>query len=348
LAVSYLNQGDTENAEKLWREGAEGQDSRIGIIRALLARRDLAGAEQEARNLIEADDSQSRGYEELGLVLQAAGRNEEAAQAYRQALERAPDSTFALQGLVAALIRADDSDGAIEYLRGYIEEYPARPDARLLLANAYDAAGDRTSAERLYEALIAEQALGARPYLRLAALYEAGTPARIDVMKRGVAAFPDERRLGLFLGQEYQQSGQVEMAIETYEAALVANGSDDLLVNNLAALLLDSRDDPESFARALDIAKRFSDSREAPYLDTLGWAYYHNADYVNAVRHLEAAVSMAGQIPVLRYHLGMAYLASGDSVNARQELERAVSTAKKGFPGLDEAKAALAELQSDS
>jgi hypothetical protein len=57
---------------------------------------------------------------------------------------------------------------------------------------------------------------------------------------------------------------------------------------------------------------------------------------------------MAGQIPVLRYHLGMAYLASGDSVNGRQELERAVSMAKTEFPGIDEAKATLAELQSDS
>jgi hypothetical protein len=41
------------------------------------------------------------------------------------------------------------------------------------------------------------------------------------------------------------------------------------------------------------------------------------------------------------------YLASGDSVNGRQELERAVSMAKTEFPGIDEAKATLAELQSD-
>jgi len=78
-------------------------------------------------------------------------------------------------------------------------------------------------------------------------------------------------------------------------------------------------------------------------LDTVGWAYYRNKDYPQAVRFLERAVAAAGQAPQLRYHLGMAYVASGNTAGAKQELKQAVAD-KADYPGLAEAKEALAKL----
>ncbi|MFQ5635635.1 MAG: tetratricopeptide repeat protein, partial [Gammaproteobacteria bacterium] len=352
LAASYLGQGDTKRAESLWRgmleQRTDDANARLGLIGTLISEGASADAEEQARQLIELDPSDPRGHLALGQVFAAAGRDTDAIAAYRKALEIDPESTAALREFVVLLNGSGAPARAVDYLDGYIEAHPDMPYARLLLASAWQAAGDRARARALYEALIADRALATAPYRDLAAMYDPGSDERRAALASGVEAFPGDAQLSLFLGQEYERAGQIREAIDTYGAALSANADNDLLANNLASLLLDGGDDPDDFSRALEIAQRFRGSRKAPYLDTLGWAYYRNADYPNAVRHLETAVAMAGQIPVLRYHLGMAYLATGNRVNARQELERAVAMGTAGFPGRDEAESSLAGLQAGS
>jgi Flp pilus assembly protein TadD len=116
------------------------------------------------------------------------------------------------------------------------------------------------------------------------------------------------------------------------------------VVNNLAALLLDHRDDKESLARALELAKSLGNTGDAVILDTLGWAYYRNADFPNAVRQLERAVAANDADPVLQYHLGMAYAAAGNRVSAKQHLEGALARGGADARLVADAKAALAKL----
>ena len=124
------------------------------------------------------------------------------------------------------------------------------------------------------------------------------------------------------------------------------NSANDLAANNLAALLLDQSDDPADFERALELAKRFSDSEQPALVDTLGWAYYRNGDYAAAVRYLEVANDGADSVAILRYHLGMAYMKSNNLVRAREQLERALELARADFVGIEEAREALAELEA--
>jgi Flp pilus assembly protein TadD len=120
------------------------------------------------------------------------------------------------------------------------------------------------------------------------------------------------------------------------------------VANDLASLLLDHRTDEESYRQALQLASRFSRASIPAALDTLGWAYYRNGNYEQAVTFLERAVMGADQAPELRYHLGMAYLALDNPVGARQELDRAISQAQAaeiGFTGMEDAQAALKTLE---
>jgi Flp pilus assembly protein TadD len=59
-------------------------------------------------------------------------------------------------------------------------------------------------------------------------------------------------------------------------------------------------------------------------LDTLGWAYYRNERFLDAVRFLEMAVAGAGQNAEMRYHLGMAYNATENPIGAKDELTTAL------------------------
>ena len=126
-----------------------------------------------------------------------------------------------------------------------------------------------------------------------------------------------------------------------YEKILKIDPESGLAVNNLAALLLDRRSDAASLARALELSKRFEDSTEPALVDTLGWAYYRNGDYENAVRYLKIAVDAADQVPLLHYHLGMAYFAKQSLELARKELEQAVNLAKADYDGIEEARETL-------
>ena len=78
-------------------------------------------------------------------------------------------------------------------------------------------------------------------------------------------------------------------------------------------------------------------------MDTLGWAYYRNGDYPNAIIYLEKTVAAASDVPMLRYHLGMAYAAVKKNDKAKAELTKAVDS-KNTYPGLEEARAALKRL----
>jgi tetratricopeptide (TPR) repeat protein len=348
LADLLARRGDIELAEEVLREQLEvapqDKQSSANLIQALLLQGDVEAAEIEARNLLETEDTTGLAEFQLGRVLQARQASEEAIAAYERALEKSPNATEPLQGLVQVLITAGRADEAIEILNAQIEKYPTQTSAQLLLASVYASQDDIETAANLLEKVIAEYPTEARAYALLGSLYPDDPAARIVAYERGYNANPKTVAMGLVLGTQYEMSGRFEDAISLYEKVIEANPDSEVAINNLAALLLDHRTDADSFTKALELALRFDDSDSAALIDTLGWAYYRNGDYRKAIPFLEKSVSSQDQIPVLRYHLGMAYFRNQNPVRAREELEQSIDLAQSDFPGIEEARQILAEI----
>ena len=205
---------------------------------------------------------------------------------------------------------------------------------------------DVAGAEREFREVIriAPQAL--RAYVALAALSPTDSDEREAIYKEGLEAVPGSPELSLLLASQYERQQRIEESISLYEAMLANNPDNLLATNNMAALLLDFRDDAASHEQALQLARKLEATEQPVFLDTLGWAYYRTGDYGRAVRVLERAVAGAGQVPVLRYHLGMAYAANNNPVGAKQELNQALEEARADFTGIDEARAKLEELNA--
>jgi len=203
----------------------------------------------------------------------------------------------------------------------------------------------RRIAVELYEEIISLQPNATRAYASLAALYPDNPTMRREIYLRGIAANPKEVALNLLLSSEYERAGETEDALKIYENLLADNANNMIAANNLAALLLDHRSDPDSYARALKLAKPFENTDQAAFLDTLGWAYYRNEDFGNAVRLLEASVAADDKIGLLHYHLGMALVKLGMPKRGRDELEESLRLAKDEFTGIDEARATLEQLK---
>jgi tetratricopeptide (TPR) repeat protein len=345
LAVLLSDQGEAAAAEEVLRRyTAVRPDDTVGslnLINSLLARNDLGAAEAEARRLIKEGRGEV-GQAQLGRVMMARGSNDEALAIYKAALEKDPNQARALDGLVNVLLAMNRSEEAINYL----ERYPKGDVlASVLLGRVYVRQGDIASARQVVTQALEQHPEDSRVYIALASLAESDSPEQVSVLERGWKANPGDPLTGLFLASIAQREGNFEQAIGIYEEVLKKVPNDLIITNNLASLLLDHRSDKESLARALNLAKPLAGANEAATIDTVGWAYYRNGDYANAVRHLERAVALNGEDALLLYHLGKAYAGAGNRESARQYLADAVEKGA-GQPFLADARASLAKLGS--
>jgi Flp pilus assembly protein TadD len=115
------------------------------------------------------------------------------------------------------------------------------------------------------------------------------------------------------------------------------------VINNLAMLLVDQREDPRSLDRAAELVYRLSTSQHPALLDTIGWVQYRRGELDTALWNLQRAVKKAPEAAAMHYHLGMAYYKKGDAASARSHLEKALAS-KDPFIGLKEAKTTLSEI----
>lgn len=349
LANLLARRGDIDLAEEVLREQLEvnpdSRQSSSNLVQALLLQGDLEAAELEARNLLDLEDDTSGLAEfQLGRVFQAKRDAEEAIAAFERAREKNPRATEPIQGIVQVLVENERADEAVELLQDQLAQYPDHTDAKLLLGSVYASQNEKEAAKGVFEEIIAENPQEVRAYAFLGALYPDDPNSRIVAYERGFKANPTNVSMGLVLGTQYELSGRFEDAISLYEGLMETNPDNEIAINNLAALLLDRRTDKESFARALELAKRFEKSDSPALVDTLGWAYYRNGEYRKAIPFLEESVAGAGEIPLLRYHLGMAYFQSQNTIRAREELEKSIDLAQQEFPGIEEARETLANI----
>lgn len=155
----------------------------------------------------------------------------------------------------------------------------------------------------------------------------------------------EEAQLWQIRGDSLGYLNRYEEAAQCYEEVLKRTPNNPLTLNNYAYLLAEANtrlDEAEAMAnRALA-----AEPDNPVYLDTLGWIYYRQGRYQQAVHLLEQAVQDAPQEPELRYHLGMAYWMRGRLPEARVELRKAANLwrIQKGNP-YEEALKALEQVE---
>jgi tetratricopeptide (TPR) repeat protein len=319
-------------------------DAATRLVNLLQSQQAWGEAEQEARRIAALPESKGIGEFLLARLYHAQNKNVDAAAAYRQALDKNPGLTLAVDGLAATLMDMGRRDEATALVSDYAQKNPDNLTAKYLQGGLLARQGDKGAAARIFNEIVAARPDASMAWAALANLNSDDADARIEAYKRGLAANPGNAELGLLLGTEYERARRYDEAIAHYQELLAVNPGIDIAANNLASLLLDHRSDAKSHQQALELAKRLENASNPAMLDTVCWAYYRNGQPERALRFCERAVAAAGEVPLLRYHLGMAYLANNNPAGAKQELERAVRSADADFPGLAEAKATLGKL----
>lgn len=308
-------------------------------------------AEASLRKFIAAAPDDLRLPVLLGTFYEARNRDADALAEYRSVAARAaasPDGIVARNRIAVLTLKAGDAGAAREMFDGILQDSP--DDATALIGRGQlHLAGER------YEDAVADlrAALRKVPDNLLALTLLADAQVRAgdldlaeDAWRRVLQVTPDDPVAQSRLVDVLLAAGRPDDAIAAAEE-MAGRTPGPLADNNLAALLLDHRSDAASHERALALAGPFAGSGNPQLLDTLGWAKYRTGNPADAVKYLRLALSLAGDNPIIRYHLGMAYLAAKNNAGARQELEKALKLASQ-FPGADEARAALQKIAAQS
>ncbi len=322
LAQFLVNKGEAEKArpvlEQLVKDAPNNVEAVEANARLLLLVNDPAAALQAATTVQTLQPKSPSGYLLAGAAQAAQQRPDEARKSFEAALAADPKSLDALVALAQLDLATGNAAQALGRLDARIAAQPN--DARL-----HHLRGELLMALRRPDDALASYAQAARlqpawppPYRGQAAVLIAqGQQARAaEVLKGALGPTGNAVDIAVDLGSLYALQGKHDDAIAVYERQLERDANSLVAANNLAMLLATYRTDAASLERAEQLSARLAGSDTA---------------------------AKVPQSQELRYHLGMAQLKAGKTAEARKNLAEAIK-AGQAFPGIEEAKSALAGL----
>ncbi len=236
-----------------------------------------------------------------------------------------------------------DATGAAALLEPLVKE---QPDQALVLqlAQAHIANKQSDKAADLLRRSVNSHPDWERVIITLARLEgKKGADKAVAVLEQGIENNPKSIQLRIALASVYEQKNDYDLAIKQYEEVLAVQEDNLIATNNLAALLADHGKSDADLQRALELVNRLKVVDKPVLNDTVGWVYYRNGKYGDAVDVLKNVVESEPENPVYNYHLGMAYQQLGDTVNAKKHLEVAARSDRE-FGGKEEAIRVLEQL----
>ncbi|WP_078085466.1 tetratricopeptide repeat protein [Microbulbifer mangrovi] len=321
-------------------------DSLTYLANLRIATEDWDGA-QAAVNLVREHVGEAAADEVQGALYAAQKDYTGSIAAFKRAYQASPSSERILQSLVGAYLSSGRSKDAHQFLDSKLQASKEEVSTQLLKGQVYLSEGEVESAIHVFSRVLESHPLNTAAYLYISQAKQrtGDLEEALATLNRGLALVPGDFNLNLAKAVLLERRRVYDEAIASYESLLDARPNADIVVNNLASLLSEYRDDRESLQRAHELARRFQNSDIPHFKDTLGWTYYRLGKVEDARSFLEGAVRQTPTMPVFRYHLGMTYLALQENELARRELQLALDLGPEdSFPFRDEVKAAMRRL----
>ena len=258
-------------------------------------------------------------------MLAAQQRTEELASFLN---ELADDPEFGLPAdiaLIRLMLTKGQTAEAFAHLDQLLSEDPNSLPIRLIKAHALIGENKRREAEQLYRAILEDYPNTTRAW---AALHELATERNApdqasEVLAKALANLPESPDLLMLQAAEYERTGDLDQAIETYEKLYPITNRSLVVANNLASLLTTHRNDDNSLRRAQVLAQRLRGTQEPVFQETYGWVAYRMGNYEEAVTYLEPAAAAFPEHPLVLYHLGKTYAALERSEDALRLFHKA-------------------------
>jgi Tfp pilus assembly protein PilF len=265
---------------------------------------------------------------------------DKATQEYKAALKADYHSPLIHLRLAATLLKQNQLSQAAEELKLAIKYYETHDssseqeasfiEAHTLLALVYSLQGKSDQATGEYETAL-RSALAVDPqnirihkslaqvYLRKNKFSDAEKTYRFIL-----SLAPSDFESHFFLGTIYEQQNKRRQAIEEFKAALKFNPEYPDALNSLGYLYAEESINLKEAEEMIKQALIYEPTNGA-YVDSLGWVYFKQGRYEEAIQELEQAVQFLSD-PVIYEHLGDVYLEQGNLIKARENWQKSLES----------------------
>lgn len=280
-----------------------------------------------------------------GQILQEQGSFVKAVEIYKELLAQVPENMDALSNLARCYENLNKRSEMVAYLNGNLSTNPYNISAAILLSDLLAKDRQYEQALKLLVDLVSNDIRTPAIYHALANIKVAQNDHRgaVEIYKEGLRYNPNNVSLLLSLASSYQSLGDYDAAVSQYETLLGINPLLDVVINNLAALLVDHYNDADHLKRAGDLVENLKESSNTYFKDTYAWVLIQRGAFHEGLEVLNGLVIASPDVPVFRYHLAVAHHKNGNRGSAISELKQALMLAK-GNNGFVEQKAAEALL----
>lgn len=258
----------------------------------------------------------------MGVSYDFSGRLEDAAAEYEASARLGVDAYQVHLRLGATFARMGLYPQAVAELKRAAEQNPRNLESRFFLALIYSAQKDFDSALHEYEAIMnglpASDPRNAQVFFYLGQLYFSQNRATeaVEQFKKALALSPKDVDVMYLLGAYYLEVGRTGEAEKYFRDCIGVLPEHDACLNSLSYLLAVEQ-------RNLDEARGYAEQAlrlepdNAAYLDTLGWVFYQQGRYPEALKELSKAVLMIKDA-VVYDHMADTYFKLGEAESARK------------------------------
>ncbi len=339
--------------------------ARLALAQIFLAKRDYAGALQQAKEILDIDPRNIQGklvrtnalaamndriqarkeieemLKENPALVEASvqlaildlreSRFGDAEQIFQKLYASNPADLRSLMGLTETYAAQERWDKALAVLDAELKKSPGRVELQSALGNIAFRAKRYDLAVKAFQNLVAARPDSADAYIRLGQSYrmQGDLAAATRTFDKARQLRPNDPAPYLQLALILEKAGRSAEARPIYDQILKLQPDHAIALNNLAYIIAESGGDLD---QALALAQRAKQKlpENADVADTLGWIYIKKNLSDNAVDIFRGLISRYPDRSTFHYHLGMALYQRGDKPQARKELTTALSQSPSG------------------
>jgi putative PEP-CTERM system TPR-repeat lipoprotein len=377
LAALAVQDAGLDEAERLWQlareHNPEAVAPRILLAKHYRAKGNLVLAEAAIKEAYKLAPFAPQVQLEYASLMLDTGKFEEALKVANALVERLPDSVEGLDLLARVYNQLGDEAGLTRTLERVTKIAPKIVKAQVLLGRLALRRKDFKAVERIVETLKADKEAEALGFELAGELHEVrgqddhalaafvrafelapGTStvlqlARVeqrmgiktDRLADWLTKHPDDLQIRLVHASNLLGAGANSDAIAQYEQMLKEKGENALVLNNLAWLYFEGKDE-----RAINLAERaFAAAPKVPEIvDTYGWILFTQGKREQGLEMLEKAAELAPDNADIAYHVASALNDSGQTERAKQILQKLLKAEQKTFTLRKDAEALLAKI----
>ncbi len=339
-----------EKLEEVLRRDPQDVEANFELAKTLVILGDKERARSKFEYLTQVDDPRAEAYRNLfktnlAFIYEEEGRFEEAISLLEEVVKDEPDNLDWGLALFYAYKEASRTEEALVLTGKLMQQQPTGSHVLIARAQALAAADQLSEGVQL---LKSGSPKTSDPELLLVAasqLYFARDMLveSENIVREGLIGYPCSDRLRFQLGAIYERQSEFGAAEEEFKKILENNPDDADVLNYLGYMLVDRgvrlEEATEYIQRAVEL-----DPYNGAYLDSLGWAYFKQADWEQAEVYLQKAIRLNRSDPVILEHLGDLYAKMERPDRAKEYYERSIMYQEKSVE-LERVKKKLKQLR---